>query len=54
MLAAPMARAVSEAWSAIASATSLCGIVTFAPRKPAAPSARPVSAKSSGGTGSRW
>ena len=38
--------------SASASAASLCGIVTFAPRKPAPCSARTVSSKRSGGTGS--
>ena len=36
------------------SAASLCGIVTFAPTKPAGPRALTVSANSSGGMGNRW
>ena len=54
VFAAPIAAAAGVAASASASAASLCGIVTFAPRKPAAGSARTVSANSSGGTGRRW
>ncbi len=53
MFAAPTAAAVGVASSASASAASLCGIVTLIPRKPAAGSARTVSAKRSGGSGSR-
>ncbi len=52
MFAAPTAAAVGVASSASASAASLCGIVTLMPRKPAAGSARTVSAKRSGGSGS--
>ena len=54
VFAAPIARALSAASSASASAASLCGIVTFAPRKPAPASARTVSANLPGGTGSSW
>jgi hypothetical protein len=54
VLAAPTARAVSVASSARASAAYLCGIVTLTPRKPSSGSARTVSAKRSGGTGSSW
>ena len=43
----------SDARSATASAACLCGIVTLTPRKPAAGSARTLSANSSGGSGSR-
>ena len=43
MLAAPISRAASLAASASASAACLWGIVTLAPTKPAAPSARTVS-----------
>ena len=46
------AAAVSVASSASASAASLWGIVTLSPRKPAAGSARTVSAKRAGGSGS--
>ena len=46
-------RAASDARSATASAACLCGIVTLTPRKPAAGSARTVSANSSGGSGRR-
>ena len=46
VFAAPTARAVSVAVSASASAASLCGIVTFAPAKPACGRARTVSANS--------
>ncbi len=53
VFAAPIARAASDARSASASAACLCGIVTLTPRKPAAGSARTVSANSSGGSGSR-
>ena len=53
VFAAPTAAAVGVAASASASAASLCGIVTLSPRKPAAGSARTVSAKRSGGSGSR-
>ncbi len=49
VLAAPIARAASLARSASASAERLWGIVTFAPTKPLAGSARTVSSKSSGG-----
>jgi hypothetical protein len=52
VLAAPIARAAALASSATASAACLCGIVTLTPRKPAAGSARTVSANSSGGSGS--
>ena len=54
VLAAPISSALALALSASASAASLWGIVTLAPRKPAAGSARTVSSKSSGGTGSSW
>ena len=50
--AAQTAFAASLAESASASAACLCGIVTFAPMKPAPPSPRVVSANTSGGTGS--
>jgi hypothetical protein len=53
VLAAPIACAAPLAAPASASAASLCGIVTFTPRKPAAGSARTVSANASGGSGSR-
>jgi hypothetical protein len=52
VFAAPTAAAVSVASSASSSAASLCGIVTLIPRKPAAGSARTVSANRSGGSGS--
>ena len=54
VFAAPISRASSVALLASCSAACLCGIVTLAPRKPAAGSARTVSANSSGGTGRRW
>ncbi len=54
VLAAPIARAVSVAVSASASAASLCGMVTLTPTNPWPGSARTVSAKSSGGIGSFW
>ena len=53
VFAAPIACAATVIWSASASAACLCGIVTLTPRKPAAGSARTVSANSSGGSGSR-
>ena len=54
VFAAPISRAASEALVASASAACLCGIVTFAPRKPAAPSADTVSSKTGAATGRRW
>lgn len=54
VFAAPISRARSLASWAIPSATSLCGIVTFAPAKPAAGSAASVSRASSRGIGRRW
>ena len=53
VLAAPIAARRVGRPSATASAACLCGIVTLTPRKPAAGSARTVSANSSGGSGSR-
>jgi hypothetical protein len=53
VFAAPIAIAASLGSSASSSAACLCGIVTFAPTKPDAPSERVVSANSCGGTGSR-
>jgi hypothetical protein len=52
VLAAPMATAAGVRRSAQANASSLCGIVTLAPRKPEPWSARTVSDSSAGGTGS--
>jgi hypothetical protein len=52
VFAAPIARAAGVVESAIANAASLWGIVTFTPRNPAPGSARTVSSKRSGGTGS--
>jgi hypothetical protein len=54
VFAAPIARATSLALSATARAASLCGIVTFAPRKPDPGSARTVSSNRGGGTGRCW
>ncbi len=54
VLAAPIELALALAVSATASAACLCGIVTLAPRNPAGASARTVSPKRSGGTGSSW
>ena len=54
MFAAPIARASSLASPARASAASLCGTVTFAPRKPEAGSAGATAANSRGGTGRSW
>ena len=52
VFAAPTAAAVGVTTSASASADCLCGIVTLMPRNPAAGSARTVSAKRAGGSGS--
>ncbi|MEA2142686.1 MAG: hypothetical protein QOI64_1116 [Solirubrobacteraceae bacterium] len=51
MFAAPIARASSEDSVAIASAASLCGIVTLTPANPAVASPPTVSANASGVTG---
>ena len=52
VLAAPIASTAGLTSSASSRAASLCGIVTFAPAYPEPGSARTVSAKSGGGTGS--
>ena len=52
VFAAPTAAAVADASVASASAASLCGMVTLIPRKPAGASARTVSPKRTGGSGS--
>ncbi len=49
VLAAPISVAAAEASPASASAASLCGMVTLAPTKPSAGSARVSSGKSAGG-----
>ncbi len=54
VFAAPITLTASLAVSASSSAECLWGIVTFAPTNPAGASARTVSAKRSGGTGSSW
>ena len=50
VLAAPIARAASEASAASSSAATLCGTVTFAPTKPSASILRRSCSKSWGAT----
>ena len=52
VLTEPAAAAISSSSSQSASTACLCGIVTFAPAKPAARSPRTASPRSSGGVGS--
>ena len=52
VLTEPAAAATGSSSSQYASTSCLCGIVTFAPAKPAARSPRTASPRSSGGVGS--